>query len=163
MVKTSRAGDTDFIHVKKVKSLSRVQLSATPRTVAHQAPPSMEFSRQEYWSGLPFPSPGDLPYPGIKPRSPALQADRYANFIHTYSSLYAAVYIKNKKKSESNGSLKGLKYYHTHGKVKFLTRDEHFCIKVTVRHSPLLSIFHFGSEASLPSCCIYMILAFWNA
>ena len=43
--------------------------------VAHQAPLSMEFSRQEYWSGLPFPSPGDLPYPGIEPRSPALQAD----------------------------------------------------------------------------------------
>ena len=46
--------------------------SVTPWTVAHQAPPSMVFSRQEYWSGLPFPSPGDLPDPGIKPRSPAL-------------------------------------------------------------------------------------------
>ena len=44
-------------------------------TVAHQAPPSTGFSRQEYWSGLPFPSPGDLPYPGIEPRSPTLQAD----------------------------------------------------------------------------------------
>ena len=59
----------------KVKSLSRVQLFATPWTVAHQAPPSMEFSRQEYWSGLPFPSPGDLPDLGIEPRSPTLQAD----------------------------------------------------------------------------------------
>ena len=47
----------------------------TPWTVAHQAPPSMEFSSQEYWSGLPFPSPGDLPDPGIEPGSPALQAD----------------------------------------------------------------------------------------
>ena len=47
----------------------------TPRTVAHQASPSMGFSRQEYWSGLSFPSPGDLPDPGIKPGSPALQAD----------------------------------------------------------------------------------------
>ena len=47
----------------------------TPWTVAHQAPPSMVFSRQEYWSGLPFPSPGDLPDLGIKPGSPALQAD----------------------------------------------------------------------------------------
>ena len=45
----------------KVKSLSRAPLFATPQTVAHQAPPSMEFSRQEDWSGLPFPSPGDLP------------------------------------------------------------------------------------------------------
>ena len=59
----------------KVKSLSCVRLFATPCTVAHQAPPSMEFSRQEYWSGLPFPSPGDLPNPGIEPRSPPLQSD----------------------------------------------------------------------------------------
>ena len=55
-------------------SLSPVQLFATPRTVAHQAPLSMEFSRQEYWSGLPFASPGDLPYPGIKPGHPTFQA-----------------------------------------------------------------------------------------
>ena len=59
----------------KVKSPSRVRLFATPRTVAYQAPPSMELSRQEYWSGLPFPSPGGLPDPGIKPRSPTLQAN----------------------------------------------------------------------------------------
>ena len=58
-----------------MKPLSCVQLFVTPWTVAHQAPPSMEFSRQEYWSGLPLPSPGDLPNPGIKPRSPTLQAD----------------------------------------------------------------------------------------
>ena len=58
-----------------MKSLSRVHFFATPWTVAYQAPPSMEFSRQEYWSGLPFPSPGDLLDPGIEPRSPALQAD----------------------------------------------------------------------------------------
>ena len=49
--------------------------SATPWTVACQAPLSMGFSRQEYWSGLPFPSPGDLPEPGIEPRSLALKAD----------------------------------------------------------------------------------------
>ena len=55
--------------------LSHVQLFATSRTVAHQAPPSMEFSRQEYWSGFPFPSPGDLPNPGIKPGSSTLWAD----------------------------------------------------------------------------------------
>ena len=48
---------------------SRVQLFATPWTVAHQAPLSMGFSRQEYWSGLPFPFPGDLPDPGIEPTS----------------------------------------------------------------------------------------------
>ena len=56
----------------KVKLLSRVQLFATLWTVAHQAPLSMGFSRQEYWSGLPFPFPGDLPDPGMEPRSPAL-------------------------------------------------------------------------------------------
>ena len=55
--------------------LSRVQLFATPWTAVHQAPLSMRFSRQGYWSGLPFPSPGDLPNPGIKPGFPALQAD----------------------------------------------------------------------------------------
>ena len=54
--------------------LSCVRLFVTPWTVAHQAPLSMEFSRQEYWSGKQFPSPGDLPDSGIKPRSPALQA-----------------------------------------------------------------------------------------
>ena len=58
-----------------MKSLSRVRLFATPWSVAYQAPPSMGFSRQEYWSGLPFPSPGDLPNPGIEPGSPALEVD----------------------------------------------------------------------------------------
>ena len=56
----------------EVKSLSCVWLFVTPWTVAHQAPLSMGFSRQEYWSGLPFPSPGDLPDPGIETGSPAL-------------------------------------------------------------------------------------------
>ena len=59
----------------KVKSLSHVQLFGTPWTVAHQAPLFMGFSRQEYWSGLPFPYPGDLPDPGIEPMSSTLQAD----------------------------------------------------------------------------------------
>ena len=58
-----------------VELLNHVQLFTTLWTVAHQAPLSMGFSRQEYWSGLPFPSPGDLPDPGIEPRSPALQTD----------------------------------------------------------------------------------------
>ena len=55
--------------------VSHVWLFVTPWTVARQALLSMEFSRQEYWCGLPFPFPGDLPDPGIEPRSPALQAD----------------------------------------------------------------------------------------
>ena len=60
---------------KKVKWLSRVRLFETPWTVTCQAPPSLGFSRQEYWSVLPFPSPGDLPDPGIELASPTLQAD----------------------------------------------------------------------------------------
>ena len=59
----------------KCQLLSRIWLFATPWTVARQAPLSMGFSRQEYWSGLPFPPPGDFPDPGIKSRSPALQRD----------------------------------------------------------------------------------------
>ena len=59
----------------KAKSLNHVRLFATPWTIAYQAPQFMEFSRQEYWSGFPFPSPRELADPGIEPRSPALQAD----------------------------------------------------------------------------------------
>ena len=58
-----------------MKSLSQVQLFATPWTVAYQAPPYMGFSRQEYWSALLFRSPGDLPDPRMEPGSPILQAD----------------------------------------------------------------------------------------
>ena len=66
----------DFIMMKmKCQSLSRVRLFMIPQIVAHQVPLSMGFSRQEYWSGLPFPPPGDLPDPRIEPRCPALQAD----------------------------------------------------------------------------------------
>ena len=62
-----------IIAVTVVWSLSCVQLFEAPWTVAHQAPLSMEFLRQEDWSGLPFPSPGNLPNPGIEPQSPAVQ------------------------------------------------------------------------------------------
>ena len=58
-----------------MKLLSRIRLFATPWTVAYQASPSMGFSRKEYWSELPFPSPGDLPDPGIEPGSPTFQTD----------------------------------------------------------------------------------------
>ena len=64
---------------EKVKLFSRVRLFVTPWTVAHQAPPSVGFSRQEYWSALLFPSLGDLSNPGIEPRSPALQADSFTS------------------------------------------------------------------------------------
>ena len=68
-------GRKALTNVVKVKSHNSGRLFATPWTVAHQAPPSMGFSRRDYWSGLPFCPPGDLPNPGIKPRSPTLQAD----------------------------------------------------------------------------------------
>ena len=65
-----------LLFLSEVKLLSCARLFATPWTVAYQAPLSIGFfSRQEYWSGLQFPSPGDLPHPGIEPRSPTLQAD----------------------------------------------------------------------------------------
>ena len=64
-----------IIFVSQVKSLSPVRLFVTPWTIACQVPPFMGFSRQEYWSGFPFPSSGDLPKPGVKHGSPALQAD----------------------------------------------------------------------------------------
>ena len=68
-------GKLPYSGTKVPKSLSRVRLFAIPWTVVYQAPPSTGFSRQEYWSGVPLPSPRDHPDSGIKPRSPALQAD----------------------------------------------------------------------------------------
>ena len=62
---------------RKVKLLSPIRLFATPWTAAWKAPPCMGFSRQEYWSGFPFPSPGDLPNSGIEPESPTSQADAF--------------------------------------------------------------------------------------
>ena len=67
--------NNNFVCVYVRSHFSRVWLLATPWTVAHQAPLSMGFPRQEYRSGLPFSFPGDLPHPGMEPGSPALQAD----------------------------------------------------------------------------------------
>ena len=84
----------------KVKLLSRVRLFATPWTTAYQVPLSMGFSRQEYWSGVPFPSPGDLPNPGIEPSLTHCRqtlyrlSHQYPNFIilleifHLWASIY---------------------------------------------------------------------------
>ena len=79
-----------------VKLLSRVQLFATPWTVAYQVPPSMEFSRQEYWSGLPFPSPGDLPDLGIEPRSLALWANTLPSELPGKSLLWFVISLYRK-------------------------------------------------------------------
>ena len=83
---------------------SRVWLLETLWTVAHQAPPSMGFSRQEYWSGLPFPPPGDPPHPGIEPRSPILQADSLPSEPPRkpfYSYSYVNVYTTEHKEFAS--------------------------------------------------------------
>ena len=76
-----------------------------PWTVAHQAPPSMGFSRQEYWIGLPFPSPGDLPDPGIEPRSPTLQADALTS-APPGKPLYAEYIIRNAGEEEVQAGIK---------------------------------------------------------
>ena len=85
----------------KVKSLNRVSLFTTPWTVDRQAPPSMEFSRREDWSGLPLPYPRDLPDPGIKPRSPALQVDALQSEPPGKRKGWRASYCKASRRHES--------------------------------------------------------------
>ena len=80
-----------------MKSLSRVQLFAIPWTVVYKAPLSLEFPRQEYWNGLPFPSPGDLPNSGVEPGSPALQTDTLPS--EPPGKPYTAKETKNKQKA----------------------------------------------------------------
>ena len=86
----------------------------TPWTVAHQAPLSMDFSRQEYWSGLPFPSPGDLPDPGIKPRSPSLLADSLPSDPLGKPQTMKYQTVKKKKKGNNAicSNMDGPKDYH---------------------------------------------------
>ena len=75
MIKKQSRSDFYLVSKSELKVLGCVQLFVTPWTVAHQVPLSIEFSRPEYWSGQPFPSPGDLSNPGIEPMSSALQVD----------------------------------------------------------------------------------------
>ena len=93
------------VYVPCAQLLSHVQLFMTPWTVAHQAPLSMGFSRQEYWSGLPFPSPGDLPDPGIKPHLLHLlhwQVDSLP-LCHLGSILlYIILFVLNDEEPEKN-------------------------------------------------------------
>ena len=76
-------------------TFGHVRLFATPWTVVYQAPLCMGFSRQECWSGLPFPSPGDLPDPGIEPGSPALQVDFFYHLSHQGKSLHSCLTLCN--------------------------------------------------------------------
>ena len=75
--------------------LSHVQIFATPWTVAHQAPLFMGFPRQEYWSGLPFPSAGDLPNPGIEPESPALAGRFFTNTAKQLKAIFSMSFISD--------------------------------------------------------------------
>ena len=85
-----------------VHQFSLVQMLSCVQLFAHQAPPSMGFSRQEYWSGLPFPSPRDLPNPGIKPMSPTLQADALTS--EPPGKPYHITYARDSKKDEARKS-----------------------------------------------------------
>ena len=84
-----------YIYACMLSCFNHVQLFVTLWTVVHQAPLSMEFSRKEYWSGLPCPSPGNLLDPGIKPRSLALQVDLYQGIVCLY--MIEITYINNLK------------------------------------------------------------------
>ena len=88
------------IYTQVQSRFSRAQLYVTPRTVARQAPLSMGLSRQEYWSGLLCPSPGDLPDPGIEPRFPTLQADSLPS-EPPGKPLYIANALKRKKQNKN--------------------------------------------------------------
>ena len=142
-----------FLSERKWK-WSRVRLFATPWTVAHQAPLSMGFSRQEYWSGLPFPSPGDLPNPGIEPRSPAMQADALTSeppgkliwvviSIKIRPSLWSRTYPSTRSECSSESCLSGWQH--------FLRRQ--CTIHMKTHHRPQLQmtfpVHHTGANNSI--------------
>ena len=121
--------------------------------IAHQAPPSMEFSRQEYWNGLPFPSPGDLPNPGIEPGSLALQADSLLSELPEKPKM-ALVMLERKKVKVK--SLSHVRLFATHGlKPTRLLHPWNFLGKSTGVgcHFLLQEIFPTqGSNLGLPHC-----------
>ena len=102
----------------------------TPWTVAYQAPPSMGFSRQEYWSGLPFPSPGDLPDPGVERGSPALQADALTSEppgkppVHIVAQYYFSILWKRELKPRLYTLLKSPLFMEFWG-LYSVTLDKH--------------------------------------
>ena len=98
--KNTGVGCHFLLQCVKVKSLSRVRLFVILWTVAHQAPPSMGFSRQEYWSGLPFPSPRGLPNPGMEPKS--FTSPAVAGWFFTTSATWKAPFDSNKRILKGN-------------------------------------------------------------
>ena len=100
------------IYISGLQPLSHVRMSATPWTVAHQAPLSTGFSRQEYWSGLPFPTPGDQANPGIKSVASALKADSLpvshlgsTYYIYRYIDIFAIL-----PRAQCQGEVKSMSY-----------------------------------------------------
>ena len=124
-------GNTFWI---EVKLLSRVWVFETPWTVACQAPLSMGFSRQESWSGVPFPCPGDLPNSGIEPGSPALQADSL--LAEPWGKSFAVYFILPGFKSEYSEALK----LKGEARAKYITAFDiknircHHGMKITEAH-----------------------------
>ena len=130
---------TMYLGKVKVMSLSRVRLFATPWTVAYQAPQFMEFPRQEYWSELPFPSPWDLPDPGIEPGSPTLQAD-------TLSSEPPEAFLRSQKQHEA------------HLRTRFLASvSDHHSESSTLSDCKALEKRQ-GLFLLLVSCCYYPLI-----
>ena len=141
-----KLGSIIYSILYKGKSLSCVRLFAIPWTVAHQAPPSMGFSRQEYWSGLPFLSPGDFSDLGIKPRSPALEADALTSEPPGRHIILLLISQQKLYKSEGNGNplqhsclenpMDGGAWWATlHGVTKSWTRCLFFHLFVKYTHT----------------------------
>ena len=121
-----------FLYKTLCQLLSHVRLFATPRTVACQTLLSLEFSRQEYWSGQPFPSPEDLPDPGIKPGFPALQADSLPTELQGKPLVYL--------------------------KIKLIIRTSKMDYYITV--TPLTILLEVLSYSSVPVTFVYFRLSF---
>ena len=128
----------------KVQSLSRVRLFATPWTVAYQAPQFMDFSRQEYWTGLPFPSPRDLPYPGINPGLPHCGQTLYHLHMcihicihnkHTQTYTYIQVYT-------CTHIIHTQVYTHTHAYTKYA----HICTIHTYTYTQAHTCTHMHTQ-----------------
>ena len=105
--------------IKKRRLSLTAQLCSALRDPLDCSPPGssvLGFSRQEHWRGLPGPSPGDLPDPGIKPRSPALQADSLPSEPHLLIIFAAKPYSTRKR--ERTGEIKQIKQRHAHGQVR---------------------------------------------
>ena len=156
-----------ILHIKvklKRQLFSPVLLSATPQTVDHHAPLSKGFSRQEHWSGLPFPSPEDLPDPGIKPRSPMMQADSLGSeplgpILHIAVGIYRSQSPIHSSPTLPSGDHKGLfsasvglfpfgRYVHLHPFLDSTFRRQHMIFAF-----PCLTYFIQYHSLQVHQCC----------